>query len=126
MEYLQKNATESLAVGFDGRMMTATMAEEIESIKNISVISDVDLVGEIWENRPLMCCKPVWNLSLEYCGKTRAHKLGDIREEMKNKDRIGIAAMYSVIPMFLGVLKIIVDMLLMILVFTSSISEVVK
>ena len=39
--------------------MTATMAEEIESIKNISVISDVDLVGEIWENRPLMCCKPV-------------------------------------------------------------------
>lgn len=85
-EYLQKNATESLVVGFDGRMMTATMAEEIESIKNISVISDVDLVGEIWENRPLMCCKPVWNLSLEYCGKTRAHKLGDIREEMKNKE----------------------------------------
>ena len=33
-----------------------------------------------------MCCKPVWNLSLEYCGKTRAHKLGDIREEMKNKE----------------------------------------
>lgn len=28
-----KNATESLVVGFDGRMMTATMAEEIESIK---------------------------------------------------------------------------------------------
>lgn len=54
--------------------------------KNISVISDVDLVGEIWANRPLMCCKPVWNLSLEYCGKTRAHKLGDIREEMKNKE----------------------------------------
>lgn len=27
-EYLQKNATESLVVGFDGRMMTATMAEE--------------------------------------------------------------------------------------------------
>lgn len=73
-------------VGFDGRMITATMAEEIESIKNISVISDVDLVGEIWANRPLMCCKPVWNLSLEYCGKTRAHKLGDIREEMKNKE----------------------------------------
>ena len=81
-EYLQKNATESLVVGFDGRMMTATMAEKIESIKNISVISDVDLVGEIWQNRPLMCCKPVWNLSLEYCGKTRAHKLGDIMEEM--------------------------------------------
>jgi len=56
----------------------------------------------------------------------RNNKLSGQTEEMKNKDRIGIAAMYSVIPMFLGVLKIIVDMLLMILVFTSSISEVVK
>ena len=56
----------------------------------------------------------------------RNNKLSGQTEEMKNKDRIGIAAMYSVIPMFLGVLKIIVDMLLMIIVFTSSISEVVK
>jgi len=39
----------------------------------------------------------------------RNNKLSGQTEEMKNKDRIGIAAMYSVIPMFLGVLKIIVD-----------------
>lgn len=56
----------------------------------------------------------------------RNNKIAGQTEEMKNKDKIGIAVMYSAIPMLLGVMKIIVDMVLMILVFTSSISEVVK
>lgn len=55
----------------------------------------------------------------------RNNKISGLTEQMKNNDRIGMVTLYSVIPMLLGVIKIIVDMLLMIFVFTSSIGEVV-
>lgn len=54
----------------------------------------------------------------------RNQKMIRYAEEMKNKDYIGMASMYSAIPMLVGVMKIMVDMVLMILVFTSSLSTV--
>lgn len=56
----------------------------------------------------------------------RNNKLTRQSEEMKNKDRIGIAGMFSAVPMLLGVIKIMIDMILMIIVFTSSISNVIS
>lgn len=55
----------------------------------------------------------------------RNNKISGLTEQMKNNDKIGMVTLYSVIPMLLGVIKIIVDMILMIFVFTSSIGEVV-
>jgi len=45
---------------------------------------------------------------------------------MKNKDRIGIATFLNVVPMMIGVFKIMVDMLLMVMVFTSALSGVME
>ncbi|MBE5959470.1 MAG: hypothetical protein E7254_11495 [Lachnospiraceae bacterium] len=45
-------------------------------------------------------------------------------EGIKNKDKIGAFAFLSAIPMLVGVLKIMIDMLLMIMVFTAAISNV--
>lgn len=56
----------------------------------------------------------------------RNNKLTRRAEEMKNKDKLGIAGMFCGIPMLLGVIKIMVDMILMIIVFTSSISNVIS
>ena len=56
----------------------------------------------------------------------RNNKMTRQAEEMKNKDRIGIAGMFSAIPMLIGVGKIMSDMVLMIIVFTSSISNVMN
>ena len=56
----------------------------------------------------------------------RKNKMTRQAEEMKNKDRIGIAGMFSAIPMLIGVGKIMSDMVLMIIVFTSSISNVIN
>ena len=56
----------------------------------------------------------------------RNNKITRQAEEMKNKDRIGAATMYTALPMMIGVLKIMVDMLLMIVVFTTSISNVIS
>lgn len=50
-------------------------------------------------------------------------KLEDQAEKMKNKDKIGVASFVTAIPMFIGVITIMVDMLLMILVFTSKLGQ---
>lgn len=56
----------------------------------------------------------------------RNNKMIQHAEEMKNKDYVGMASMYSAIPMLVGVVKIMIDMVLMILVFTSSVSQVLQ
>lgn len=53
-------------------------------------------------------------------------KLENQAEELKNKDRVGVASFLAVVPMMFGVVKIMIDMLLMILVFTSALSGVMQ
>lgn len=53
-------------------------------------------------------------------------KLENQAEELKNKDRVGIASFLSVVPMLIGVVKIMLDMLLMIFVFTTALSNVMQ
>ena len=56
----------------------------------------------------------------------RNNKMLKQEEEMKNKDRIGLAGTLSAGPMMVGVVKIIIDMVLMILVFTSALGNVMN
>lgn len=56
----------------------------------------------------------------------RNNKMLKQAEEMKNKDRIGLAGTLSAGPMMVGVVKIIIDMVLIILVFTSALGNVMN
>lgn len=86
MEYLREYGVKPLTVGFDGRMMWASMAEEIESIPGITVESGLDLIGELWDHRPSIPCELVWELSTKYCGKSRKQKIIDTRQEMVRRN----------------------------------------
>ncbi len=41
----------------------------------------VDLIDEIWTDRPPLSEKPAFELEVKYTGKTVAEKLADIREK---------------------------------------------
>lgn len=56
----------------------------------------------------------------------RNNKLAGQAEEMKNQDQIGAASMLATVPMIVGVVKIMIDMVLMIMVFTTSIGNAVN
>ncbi len=87
-EFLEKNMPQSGCLGFDGRTVSAQEAEELEkklSAKNASVKCEEDLVGMVWEDRPALSAEPVKELSVKWCGKTRADKCREIREEMEKK-----------------------------------------
>ena len=45
---------------------------------------------------------------------------------MKNNDKIGAATTFTAVPMTVGVVKIMIDMILMIIVFTSSVANVIN
>ncbi len=75
-------------VGFNGRMITISLAEEISSV--CTVKSDVDLVDDIWDNRPVISTKPLWILEEQYAGKTCIEKIRKIRKEIQRQNVDGL------------------------------------
>lgn len=87
-EYIQtymEKCDGTVTVGFDGRCMTAGMQEETGLPNGVKVICDMDLVGDIWPDRPALSCRKIWRLDEVYAGKTTAEKIKDIRKEMADK-----------------------------------------
>lgn len=87
-EFLEKKLTDGMKLGFDGRTVSAKEFETFEKElgkKGVSLVCDVDLVGEVWTDRPALSCEPVHELGVEWAGKSRADKCREIRSEMEKK-----------------------------------------
>lgn len=80
-EYINKNIG-SGTLGFDGRVVSAGFVKKIPDVK---IRPDVDLVGEIWENRPPLPCTAVSELDISFSGKSRQDKISEIRSLMTEK-----------------------------------------
>ena len=88
-EFLKKNLTQGMCLGFDGRTISAKEASELEKIldKNgVSLSVDYDLVGDIRENRPALSCEPVMELDIKWTGESRTDKIARIRKAMEEKE----------------------------------------
>ena len=84
--YIEEVLKEGETLGFDGRVVSVGEGEGYASIagkKNAKVNYQVDLIDEIWEDRPVLSEEPAFNLYVKYAGETVASKLARIREEMK-------------------------------------------
>ncbi|MBR3764724.1 MAG: aminopeptidase P family protein [Clostridia bacterium] len=100
-EYLEKHLKPGMTFGFDGRVVSARLAERLRAIaeKNgAKVVCESDLVGEIWQERPALSARPVMELSAELVGKSRAEKLMDVRAALgkENADAVVIASLMDV------------------------------
>lgn len=81
-----KSLRKQSVIGFDGRTVSSVMGKryaEIAEKAGGSICCDVDLVGEIWEDRPGMSCGPVFSLDLRYAGEDVPSKLGRLRQKMQ-------------------------------------------
>lgn len=88
MEYLAA-LPEGTKIGMDGRTVSAAMAMHMEKLldtKGITIEEDMDLVGEIWADRPALPSAPVYALGLDSAGVSAADKLADIRKTLEEKD----------------------------------------
>lgn len=85
-EYLSKKLPDGCSMGFDGRCVSADWAlstERMLATKKITLEHDMDLVGEIWEDRPSLPHGKVWRLSDEYAGRSAKDKLEWLRGIME-------------------------------------------
>ncbi|MBO7708970.1 MAG: aminopeptidase P family N-terminal domain-containing protein, partial [Lachnospiraceae bacterium] len=64
-EFLGQKMTGGMTLGFDGRTVTAVNGRKYETLlakKHAAIRCDLDLVGEIWTDRPALSAQPVWLL----------------------------------------------------------------
>lgn len=84
-EFLRQKVTTGGTIGFDGRVVSVQEGQEYAEIaaeKNGSIRYDVDLINDIWIDRPPLSEKHAFALDVCYTGKTVQEKLQEIRERM--------------------------------------------
>lgn len=87
-EWLTEVINTGGAVGFDGNVFSVDMVKNMKKAfkaKEITLKMDKDLIDEVWEHRPEIPKVPIFIHEVKYAGKSRAQKLSEVREEMKNK-----------------------------------------
>ena len=76
------------AIGFNGSVLSMSQVKKLEKLikfKNITVKTDLDLISELWSDRPALSKAPVYNHELKFCGVSRKDKLSELREKMKKR-----------------------------------------
>lgn len=87
-EYLEDALTEGSTIAFDGRVVSVGEGQgyaDIAATKGARVKYEIDLIDEIWKDRPEMSKEPAFALGLEYTGETTESKLERIRKVMADK-----------------------------------------
>lgn len=104
-EYLHDNLPDQAVIGFDGRTVTKRFTETLREKtdeKQISFDGSKDLVDQIWTDRPPLSREPVWELDVEYAGKSRADKMKEVRAKMQEEkaDRLLVTALDEIAWLF--------------------------
>ena len=92
-DFIKDNISEGHSLGFDGRCVPFSVYEKLsENLKdkNIKIVSDTDLVGKIWEDRPGPPKGKAWLLDEKYSGNSYEDRLSKLREALKKKKTDGL------------------------------------
>ena len=82
-EWMAANLSEGTMVCVDGLCMPLATVEHMKGLfasKEISIVSRPDFIDALWTDRPALPDAPAFELGLEYTGRSRADKLGWLRE----------------------------------------------
>lgn len=87
--WLAENVKTNEICGFDGRTISEEQFKRMESLfkgKNISFVYNIDLIGDIWSNRPTLPSGKAFEHTLEYAGVTRTQKIAEVRLALEKKN----------------------------------------
>lgn len=83
-QYLEENLLADQVLAFDGRVMDFTFGACLS--EKFSVLSDVDLADEIWQNRPKIFPSKIYPLPLSVTGESCAAKLDRLFRYLKAEE----------------------------------------
>ena len=97
-EFLISEMPEGQTLGFDGRVVPYSFYEQISETldkKNVKIICDIDLVGNVWNDRPSLPSGKAWILDDKYSGNTVSERLVMVREKLEkdNCDALILSAL---------------------------------
>ena len=84
-DYLLQRLQPGSTVSVDGRLVSGGWAEKFRkdtAVGSLALRTDLDLVGEVWADRPAVEFNSVFEYPLQYAGVSRAEKIESIREDM--------------------------------------------
>ena len=84
-EYLMQKLGPGSTICFDGKLVSSAWSNHLRKDLadwNITFRTDLDLIDEIWGDRPNMEAHPVVDYPLPYAGVSRSEKIQIIREDM--------------------------------------------
>lgn len=73
-------------LGFDGRTMSFSLGDKYEKLaaaKGASVRSDLDLVGDFWQDRPQLRGEPIVDFPIKSAGLPYEAKIAEVRDLME-------------------------------------------
>lgn len=89
-EYIERHMPEGGTLAYDGRMVDRAWGAQMEkrlAKKHARIQWEEDLAGNLWKDRPILTSRPVYELPLSLCGKSRRDKLEELREKMAEEDQ---------------------------------------
>lgn len=86
-EYLKNKLKKGDALGFDGKVVSLSMFEDLKKnlTNGVTMTSDRDLVGEIWEDRPKAKLSKAFVFGEEYSGESARDKIERVRKMLKEE-----------------------------------------
>ncbi len=104
MEYLAKNVKEGEKIGFDGKVVSLSMFEDLKKTlgDKVGFVTGKDLVGEVWKDRPAPVLSKAFVFGKEYSGEDAKDKIERVRCALKEKkvDATVIGALEDVCYLF--------------------------
>ena len=86
-EYLKDKLKKNEKLGFDGKVVSLSMLEDLKKSlsSEVGMSSDRDLVGEIWEDRPKARFSKAFVFGKEYAGEDAKSKIERVRKALKEE-----------------------------------------
>lgn len=84
-DYICQNLSKGSKVGFDGRVINYMDYKRYHAIFNshqIDIVANLDLVNEIWQDRPALPATKTFHYALRYAGVSIEGKLAQVRQAM--------------------------------------------
>ena len=84
-DWLVENLSSDMKIGYDGRTVSARTASEWDdkfSDSGIGAVTDLDLIGDIWIDRPLPAMASLVELEEDETGESRSSRLDRLSESL--------------------------------------------
>lgn len=85
-EFLKAELKTGEKLGMDGKVVALRTYDSMQTeVEGIELVTDVDLIGEIWTDRPAPVLRKVFLHDVKYAGKATAEKISEVRKMLSEK-----------------------------------------